>query len=246
MQEIKSHQAHARARGPRRRIFTGAVAVVGSAGLAAAVLLPSGTALAAYQLRDQGPSNTTGSTTGEVDVTTAIALTDLTTTVLLTGAPGDTVTTAPATLTGGPGGIPTTASDVAFDVMTNNATGYNVTVAPATTDFGYNPVTVDTVTTYTAESLFPATALTVEETPGVHGAGTNTVATGFLALIDPTHPVTVYDQTVPSVAAAAGRTSTTFVSGDGDALSNEYSLTIPNAPGHAYFLVLNYVATTNI
>jgi hypothetical protein len=34
--------------------------------------------------------------------------------------------------------------------------------------------------------------------------------------------------------------------GAGDPLANDFSLTVPVTPGHAYSLVLNYVATTNI
>jgi hypothetical protein len=280
MQESKSHQASAKARGPRRRIFTGAVAVVGSAGLAAAVLLPSGTALAAYQ--QSTPS--TGSTSGTIDVSTAIALTSLTGTFTLTGSPGDTVSTAsyPAVLATGDDpvtGLPLTAALLAnpgdpvnFFVMTNNTTGYNVTVTPATNDFtrlvgSVNPLLPVNVTTNpgvaTQLGSFPATDLNVRETPWANtaagqAAGTdpdtypNTITyplggslgggatAGWLPLGDAATPVTVWNQTGPSIAGTVG------TPGDGDPHQNDYAMTIPAVPGNVYSLTVDYVATTNI
>jgi hypothetical protein len=261
MQESKSHQASAKARGPRRRIFTGAVAVVGSAGLAAAVLLPSGTALAAYQ--QSTPS--TGSTSGTIDVSTAIALTSLTGTFTLTGSPGDTVSTAsyPAVLATGDDpvtGLPLTAA-----LLANPGD-------PATNDFtrlvgSVNPLLPVNVTTNpgvaTQLGSFPATDLNVRETPWANtaagqAAGTdpdtypNTITyplggslgggatAGWLPLGDAATPVTVWNQTGPSIAGTVG------TPGDGDPHQNDYAMTIPAVPGNVYSLTVDYVATTNI
>jgi hypothetical protein len=139
MQESKSHQAHAKARSPRRRIFTGAVAVVGSAGLAAAVLLPSGPALAAYQAK--AGTNTQIS----IVVGSDISLSGVTPSFSFNGtgnsplAPGDT----PTPVTGA----------VTMNVYTDDANGYNVT-AEALSDLTAPFPDIDTI---------PALDLSVED-----------------------------------------------------------------------------------
>ncbi len=136
MQDSKPNQTHAKVRGRRRRIFTGGVAVVGSAGLAAAVLLPAGPALAAYQ----AGTPSLGSSVASVTVGSAIALTINTPTFTLgTGVPGDSLLTTPATVT--------------MNVYTNNRTGYSVTVQ-AVTDMTDASATTDTI---------PAADLSVED-----------------------------------------------------------------------------------
>jgi hypothetical protein len=99
----------------------------------------------------------TGSTTANVDVTTAIALTGLTSAFTLTGLPGATVTASGA---------------VTMTVTTNNLAGYAVTVESAApvlaATAGSNPDSI------------PITALGVRETGGttftaLSSTGTDTV-----------------------------------------------------------------------
>ena len=212
MQHTKSDQAHAKAGGRRHRTFTGAVAVVGTVGLAAAVLLPAGPALAAYQ---QAPSDTPISIT----VTSSITLSGLTT-------PHDFGTFASGET---PGAV---LGAVTMDVSTNNGTGYNVTVAPATAlwttgDEGIgDPVTG-----------FSTTNLSVED------ADTGNTILGYqpLGAPAPATPVTVYNRDDPSNGVGGGT--------DGaDHLSNnyEFNTAIPNVPGGAYSVGLDYVATSNL
>jgi hypothetical protein len=81
-----------------------------SLGVAVAVTFPAAQALAAPTAAPVSASETTQA---NVDVSTTIALTDLTPSFTLSGLPGDT---------------PTDDGAVTMNVMTNNATGYNVTV----------------------------------------------------------------------------------------------------------------------
>lgn len=140
MQQTKSDQAHAKAGSRRPRIPGKGIAVIGTAGLAAAILLPAGPALAAYQLPAVTPN---GSSVGSVTVGSAISLTALTGTFSLgTAVPGDT----PAPVIGA----------VTMDVYTNNASGYNVTVQAATDMTAPAPVP--------ATDTIPAADLSVEDT----------------------------------------------------------------------------------
>jgi hypothetical protein len=110
---------------------------------------------------------------------------------------------------------------------------------------------------------FPATDLNVRETPWANtaagqAAGTdpdtypNTITyplggslgggatAGWLPLGDAATPVTVWNQTGPSIAGTVG------TPGDGDPHQNDYAMTIPAVPGNVYSLTVDYVATTNI
>jgi hypothetical protein len=100
----------------------GAAAV--SAGLVVATALPAGQAAAATDPND------TGSTIANVEVGSAIVLSNLTPSFTLSGLPGDT---------------PEDIAAVTMNVETNNSTGYNVTVAPEApvlSGTGTNPDTI--------------------------------------------------------------------------------------------------------
>ncbi|MGA2827745.1 MAG: hypothetical protein ABSF03_16730 [Streptosporangiaceae bacterium] len=231
MQESKSNQARAKVGGRRPRILGKGIAIVGTAGLAAAVLLPSGTALAAYQA---GPSPD-GSSTGSVTVTSAISLVDNTATIFLgSGAPGDSLTgsAAPATMT----------------VYTNNATGYNVTVQAAT-DLTDAAVTTDTI---------PATDLSVEDLATTDTNNTASDSGGFVALptaadvlvgTPPTAapPLIVYDQATRSAIGTVSLTTGAITGGDTLHENWEFNTALPdvNAPG-TYSTILNFVAAVNV
>ena len=111
MRQTPSHPPGTRGshRGTAAFRLSAAAFVVGMA----AAALPVVPALAASAASD--PS-ATGTTTANVDVSSGIALTDLTPSFTLAGLPGDTATEDGA---------------VTMNVMTNNATGYNVTVQAA-------------------------------------------------------------------------------------------------------------------
>jgi hypothetical protein len=99
-------------RGRHRRIAAlrlGAVTI----GVAMATAFAAVPALAAPAASDPSSS---GTTTANVDVSSGIALTGLTPSFTLAGLPGDT---------------PTDSGAVTMNVMTGNATGYNVTVEAA-------------------------------------------------------------------------------------------------------------------
>lgn len=96
---------------PKNRTSHAYKALLGIGGIAATVALVAGGTLAANADTD------TGSTEGHVEVSTAIALTGL---------------TSDFTLTGIPGGVVTEAGAVEFTVTTNNLAGYSVTVQSAT------------------------------------------------------------------------------------------------------------------
>ncbi len=135
-----------------------AVAVVCTAVSVAAATVPgSGVASAA---------DATDSTTANVVVGGVITLTALSNSFTLSGNPGQTVTTAtPVTMT----------------VTTNNATGYSVTVEPASPDLtGALPGNTDTI---------PTTLLQVRETGG-----------GAFTALDPTTPTQVFTSNTPSAA----------------------------------------------
>jgi hypothetical protein len=132
-----------------------AILVVG-----AAAAFPAVPALAASAASD--PS-ATGTTTANVDVSSGIALTDLTPSFTLAGLPGDTATEDGA---------------VTMNVMTNNATGYNVTVQAAGPDISDNANNI------------PVTDLQVDN--GYSGG-----TPGWVPLSSTT-AVTVFSQSTPS------------------------------------------------
>jgi hypothetical protein len=86
---------------------------------AAALAVGIATALPAVPALAAPTQSSTGTTTANVDVSSVIALTNLTPSFTLAGLPGDT---------------PIDNGAVTMNVMTNNATGYNVTVQAAGPD----------------------------------------------------------------------------------------------------------------
>ena len=105
-----------------------------------------------------------------------------------------------------------------MNVETNNATGYNVTVAPEAPVLGGTGTNADTI---------PVTDLSVRET----GTTPYTPLSGDT----PPVPVTVHNQDVRSAV------------GTGDDLSNDYEFNtpIPNVNSDTYSVTLDYVATVN-
>ncbi len=135
-----------------------------------------------------------------------------------------TITSGPFSVgTAVPGDSPETIGAVTMDVLTNNATGYNVTVTPANDD-----MTVGNTGTGTG---IPVTDLEVrEDLTGTAGTyAPLTLSTGLGTL--------VYNQTTPSAASP------------GDGLINDYrfgpTTPIPNVPAAIYSVTLDYVAATN-
>jgi hypothetical protein len=103
-----------------------------------------------------------------------------------------------------------------MDVFANNATGYTVTVQPATaTMTGAIVGNGDTI---------PVGDLSVEET----GAGAYVPLSGTAA-------TTVYTQATPSAATPGDALSNDY----------EFSTPIPNVIPDTYSVTLNYIATTN-
>jgi hypothetical protein len=140
--------------GHRRTAGLGLASAALSVGLATAFAVP---ALAA------GPTSS-GTTTANVDVNAAIALTALTPSFTLTGVPGDT---------------PVDNGAVTMNVLTNNGTGYNVTVQAANANL-----------TATGGSTIPVTDLEVNDS---FAGGT----AGWLPLSSTT-AVQVFSQATPS------------------------------------------------
>lgn len=108
MPETPSHLPGTR--GSRRAAAWRLGAVI--VGAAVATALAAGPALA-------DPPSSSGTTTANVDVSSMIALTGLTSSFTLSGIPGDT---------------PADDGAVTMNVLTNNADGYNVTVEAASAD----------------------------------------------------------------------------------------------------------------
>ncbi len=162
--------------------------------LAAAVtLLAFGAAAPAFA----APGDTSVDTTiANVEVSSAIALNALTPSFTLVGLPGATVTGNGA---------------VEFNVETNNAGGYAVTVQAE--DDVLNPADTDN------PDVIPIGNLRVRET----GDG------AFTSLNDAA-AVTVHRQAVRSASG-------------GDALSNDYQVSIPFVASDTYSVTLDYVAT---
>lgn len=128
----------------------------------------------------------TGSTTANVDIATAITLTNLTAAFTLSGIPGDVATTG--------------ASPVSMRVTTNNAEGYSVTVQPAAaTLVGALPGNTDTIA---------ATALQVsgpKQGAGVFAPLTVATATEVTNKITPSVvagdvQTNAYRMTIPAIA----------------------------------------------
>jgi hypothetical protein len=115
------------------------------------------------------------------------------------------------------GGIPgeTAAGALAYNVITNNPTGYSVTVQAAA-----NALVADGGNA----STIPITALQVDPDATVTGVPfTSVPGTAGPAL-------TIHTQTTPSDAG-------------GDDLTNDYQLLIPSVPFDNYTVTLNYTAT---
>ena len=153
---------------------------MGSAGLAAAVLLPSGTALAAYQQPPPGTA-ATPSSVATVTVTEAILISGLPTTIPLSGAPGDSPT-----------------STVGYNVYTNDPTGYSVNVLATAGNL---------VGTTNVANVIPVSDLAVAETGstgvGVTGATGTPTALGTTAA-GVTTPSTVLVHTQTGASADLG------------------------------------------
>jgi hypothetical protein len=130
-------------------------------GVAVAVTFPAAQALAAPTA---APVSASGTTQANVVVSTTIALTDLTPSFTLSGLPGDT---------------PTDDGAVTMNVMTNNATGYNVTVR-----------SLDPTLSNSGPNNIPVTDLQVDD--GYSGG-----TAGWIPLSN-TSPVQVFSQATPS------------------------------------------------
>jgi hypothetical protein len=192
-----------------------------AAGMAMAVLLPAGQALAAVQSGSSvaGRSSVTGlanrdapaapaapdasspgTTIANVNVGGAILLSNLTNSFTLTGVPGD---------------LPSDPAAVTMNVFTNNDSGYNVTVLAAAVNLVGTSPNTDTI---------PVSDISVEES----GAGAFQPLSSTVA-------DQVYSQTTRSVAAP------------GDLLSNAYEFNtgIPDVLNDTYSVTLDYVASTN-
>ena len=178
----------------RERIGRLGAAAVG-VGIAVAAALPAGQAAAAID-----PSSP-GSTLANVEVGSAITLSNLTPSFTLSGNPGQTITANGA---------------VTMNVETNNSTGYNVTVQAAAADL---------VGTGTNPDVIPIADLSVRETAAGNA--------GAFTSLSNTTPVTVHSQDTRSVPV------------DGDNLSNDYRIAIPNVRSDTYSVTLDYLATTN-
>ncbi len=224
MQDGKPNETHAKVRGRRRRIFTGGVAVVGSAGLAAALMLPSGSALAAYQQTGPSPD---GSSIASVVVGSAISLTDNTPTFQLgtTGStlPGDTLTADPVTLT----------------VYTNNVSGYNVTVQAATD-----------MTASGTTDIIPATDLSVEDLATTDTKNTATDKNAYVPItaatsVGPPAPLIVYDQITRSAIGTVDPTTGAITGGDTLHESWKLNTPVPDVNTGTYTATLNFIATAN-
>jgi large repetitive protein len=126
---------------------------------------PSSSRAALAPAAGAGDPSSSGTTQANVDVASVIALTSLTPSFDLTGLPGDTITGDDA---------------VTMDVLTNNATGYNVTVESLDASL-FGP----------AAATIPIADLTVDDDAAAGGT------TGYLPLSD-TAPVTVFTSPSPS------------------------------------------------
>lgn len=175
------------------------------AGVLAAVAVVGGIAPA----RQARADDDTASVTATVVVSTGITITGVTpASFTLTGVPGQVVNTE------GVGGVVAT-------IYTNSATGYTLTVGPAS---AIDDVLTPTPTT---PNTIPITALNVK-------AG--------LAPAVPTatyQPLTLFAQPPLLVYTGPGASATA-----GDAVRTDFQITIPVVAPGTYVATLNYVATT--
>jgi hypothetical protein len=164
----------------------------------AGLMCTTGQALAA----PTADPDSTGTTVANVDVGAAILLSGLSASFTLSGLPGES---------------PEDIGAVTMNVLSNNASGYNVTVEPAGPDF---------VGTTGNDDVIPVGDVSVKET------GQDT---GSYQALTPGLPVTVYSQDTRSATP------------DGDPLSNDYAFTtpIPDVHNDVYSVTLDYVASTN-
>jgi hypothetical protein len=129
-----------------------------------------------------------------------------------------TMDKAAFTLTGVPATTQSENGAVTYNVETNNAIGYSVTVQAATATMAGTGTNADTI---------PSTALTVRKT------GT----TPFTAL-------SYVGQTGAGSAAVPVHSQATRSAAGGDDLSTDYEILIPFVNEDTYTATLNYVATT--
>lgn len=158
------------------------------------------TSVVAFSAGSASADTSGGSTTANAAVSSGITLTGLTPAFTLTGTPGATVGTG--------------ASPVVFNVETNNATGYTVTVQSATATMVAN-------TAGNTDSI-PIGVLTVRES----GAGAYT-------------PLTTTGGTAVTVHTQGGRSAN-----GGDPLSTDFQMRMPTVKADTYSATLNYLATT--
>ena len=163
----------------------------------ATIALTSGLVVAGFAGTAFAASTDPTPTTANVEVSSAITLTNLTPTFTLTGIPGQTVDNVLAPVT--------------FNVLTNNTAGYAVTVQSETA------------------TMVPAIAN--GDSIAIAALGVRETGTTPYSPMSSTVPVTVHSQDTRS-----GLT--------GDALSNDYQITIPNVNSDTYTATLDYVATT--
>ena len=127
-----------------------------------------------------------------------------------------TMVDATFTLTGTPTTTQTEVSAIDFNVQTNNALGYAVTVQAAAANMVGTGLNADVI---------PTTSLRVKETGTAQAFTPLTVAGGGGAA------VTVHSQATKSADA-------------GDNISSDYQLVVPFVNEDTYTATLNYVATT--
>jgi hypothetical protein len=194
---IRPDQPHTRPARRRKPLLAATAAALGiAAGLVSAA--PAGAVTAAPP-----PASDSGTVTANVVVNSAIILTLLNTSFTLTGVPTDQ---------------PELTDAVDYEVFTNNTSGYDVTVQPASASL------VATVGSNT--DTIPVADLSVREPDG---------ADTFLPL-DAANPVQIYTQ------------STRSVESPGDTHSNDYEFNtpIPDVKDGTYTDDITYVATVNV
>lgn len=169
-------------------------------GITVASLMWAGPALAASTASAAGDPSSSGTTIAEVDVGAAILLNIITTSFILEGVPGDT---------------PQDLGAVTMHVLSNNSTGYSVTVQPAAAVLVGTGSNTDTI---------PVGDLSVRES----ASGT------YQPLVAGT-PVQVYTQAFRSVGNPGDLLSNDY----------EFNTGIPDVHSDTYSVTLDYVASTN-
>lgn len=162
---------------------------------AATLAVGVATAFTAVPALAAGDPSATGTTTANVNVSSGIALTDLTPSFTLAGLPGDT---------------PTDFGAVTMNVMTNNATGYNVTVKAAGPNLsdGIDNIPVTDLQVNNSESggtpgfvpLSSTTAVQVFTQP-TQSSGIGDTITNDYRITIPTVPDGTYSGTLDYVAS---------------------------------------------